>query len=233
MRKSVLLDPAAGRRPRVSRHRAARDGRPRGSPGEPAARDRGPASDRRRLRRPGHHVPPGGRPRQGAGTARSRAEPPSALGARAGLELRDRGAPPGARREPASRRGAQRAGSPARPPGRGSSEVTSAFREAIRLRPDFAEAHNNLGLVLVQSGDDAGGIAEFREAMRHGEGLRGRARQSRRGPRPHRRRGSRAGAREGRRPGSDLREGPVQPRGRLRGEPRLGGRRRRSSSSRR
>ena len=44
--------------------------------------------------------------------------------------------------------------------------MAAAFREAIRLRPDFAEAHNNLGLVLIQSGDDAGGIAALREAVR-------------------------------------------------------------------
>ncbi len=47
-----------------------------------------------------------------------------------------------------------------------SSEVARQFREAIRLRPDFAEAHNNLGLVLIQAGDDEGGIAALREAVR-------------------------------------------------------------------
>ena len=67
--------------------------------------------------------------------------------------------------------------------GASGGEVAAAFREAIRLRPDFAEAHNNLGLVLVQSGDDAGGIAAFREAVRLDTGLRGRARESRRGAR--------------------------------------------------
>jgi tetratricopeptide (TPR) repeat protein len=48
----------------------------------------------------------------------------------------------------------------------GSSEVAAAFREAIRLRPDYAEAHNNMGLVLIQSGDDPNGIAALREAVR-------------------------------------------------------------------
>jgi tetratricopeptide (TPR) repeat protein len=45
-------------------------------------------------------------------------------------------------------------------------DVAAQFREAIRLRPDYAAAHNNLGLVLLQSGDDAAGIAELREAVR-------------------------------------------------------------------
>ena len=47
-----------------------------------------------------------------------------------------------------------------------SDDVASALREAIRLRPDYAEAHNNLGLVLIQAGDDPNGIAALREAVR-------------------------------------------------------------------
>jgi tetratricopeptide (TPR) repeat protein len=50
--------------------------------------------------------------------------------------------------------------------GADSSQVAAEFREAIRLRPDFAEAYNQLGLVLIQSGDDDGGIAALREAVR-------------------------------------------------------------------
>ena len=46
------------------------------------------------------------------------------------------------------------------------SDVAAEFREAIRLRPDFAEAHNHLGLVLIQTGDDEAGIASLREAVR-------------------------------------------------------------------
>ena len=49
-----------------------------------------------------------------------------------------------------------------------SAAVAAEFREAIRLRPDFAEAHNNLGLVLIQAGDDQAGIAALREAVRLG-----------------------------------------------------------------
>jgi tetratricopeptide (TPR) repeat protein len=45
-------------------------------------------------------------------------------------------------------------------------DVVAAFRAAIRIRPDYAEAHNNLGLVLIQSGNDEEGIAALREAVR-------------------------------------------------------------------
>jgi tetratricopeptide (TPR) repeat protein len=44
--------------------------------------------------------------------------------------------------------------------------VAAEFREAIRLRPNFAEAENNLGLVLAQSDDDEAALAAFREAIR-------------------------------------------------------------------
>jgi tetratricopeptide (TPR) repeat protein len=47
-----------------------------------------------------------------------------------------------------------------------SRDVVAEFRDAIRLRPDFAEAHNHLGLVLIQTGEDEAGIASFREAVR-------------------------------------------------------------------
>src|SRR5207237_2637959 len=47
-----------------------------------------------------------------------------------------------------------------------STEVLAEFREAVRLRPDFAEAYNNIGLVLTQADDDEPAIAAFREALR-------------------------------------------------------------------
>jgi tetratricopeptide (TPR) repeat protein len=50
--------------------------------------------------------------------------------------------------------------------GAGSGEVAAEFREAIRLRPDFAEAYNDLGLVLTQSDDDEAAMTAFREAIR-------------------------------------------------------------------
>ena len=42
----------------------------------------------------------------------------------------------------------------------------AAFREAIRIKPDYVEAHNNLGVALRDKGDVAGGIAACKEAIR-------------------------------------------------------------------
>src|SRR5262249_2479543 len=42
----------------------------------------------------------------------------------------------------------------------------TCFREAIRLDPKLAHAHNNLGIVLTERGDLAGAEACFREAIR-------------------------------------------------------------------
>jgi tetratricopeptide (TPR) repeat protein len=50
--------------------------------------------------------------------------------------------------------------------GTDANAVAAQFREAVRLRPDFAEAHNNLGLVLIQGGDDEAGIAALRQAVK-------------------------------------------------------------------
>jgi tetratricopeptide (TPR) repeat protein len=48
------------------------------------------------------------------------------------------------------------------PPG----EVIAAFESAIRLRPDYAEAHNSLGLVYTQLNQDEKAAAAYREAIR-------------------------------------------------------------------
>ncbi len=40
------------------------------------------------------------------------------------------------------------------------------FREAVRLKPDFAENHYNLGNALQKDGNLAGAVAEYREALR-------------------------------------------------------------------
>ncbi|HEY8548581.1 MAG TPA: tetratricopeptide repeat protein [Vicinamibacterales bacterium] len=50
--------------------------------------------------------------------------------------------------------------------GADGAEVAAEFRKAIELQPDFAAAHNHLGLVLIQSGKDEEGIAALREAVR-------------------------------------------------------------------
>jgi len=50
--------------------------------------------------------------------------------------------------------------------GSDSQVVIEQFRKAIQLRPAFAEAHNHLGLALIQTGNDDEAIKEFREAIR-------------------------------------------------------------------
>lgn len=45
-------------------------------------------------------------------------------------------------------------------------EALGHFREAIRLKPDSAEAHNNFGNALVTLGREAEAIAEFEAALR-------------------------------------------------------------------
>jgi Flp pilus assembly protein TadD len=39
------------------------------------------------------------------------------------------------------------------------------YREALRLKPDYAEAHNNLGAALGDKHDLEGAIAEYRAAV--------------------------------------------------------------------
>ncbi len=169
LRESVTARSRGRRQLRVSRNRAARDGRSGRRAGEPAARDRASAADGGGLRRSGHHLSSHRRRRQGAGPARSRAEPPLAVGSDAGLGRRHRWTPAGAgcRTRPGPTRTTSLVCcSVARAPT--APTVAAEFREAIRLRPDFAEAHNNLGLVLIQAGDDQAGIAALREAVRLG-----------------------------------------------------------------
>jgi tetratricopeptide (TPR) repeat protein len=51
--------------------------------------------------------------------------------------------------------------------------VFTEYREAIRLKPDFADAHYSLGYALLQGkGDNDGAIAELREAIRLKPGVR-------------------------------------------------------------
>jgi len=47
-----------------------------------------------------------------------------------------------------------------------NAEAMTQFKEAIRLRPDFAAAHANLALVLHRDQDYDGAIAKYTEALR-------------------------------------------------------------------
>ena len=51
------------------------------------------------------------------------------------------------------------------------SEVISCYRNALRIRPDFVEAHTNLAIYLCDIGRTAEGIAEYQEALRLGPDL--------------------------------------------------------------
>jgi tetratricopeptide (TPR) repeat protein len=45
-------------------------------------------------------------------------------------------------------------------------EAVTHYREALRLRPDFAAAHNNLANALAQQGNHQDAVAHYREALR-------------------------------------------------------------------
>ena len=44
--------------------------------------------------------------------------------------------------------------------------ATAALREAVRLRPDYAEAHNNLGIALASQGLIGEAVGHWKEALR-------------------------------------------------------------------
>src|SRR5262249_25567104 len=44
-------------------------------------------------------------------------------------------------------------------------EAMAEFREALRLRPTYAEAHSNMGMALELSGNSAGAIAQYEAAL--------------------------------------------------------------------
>lgn len=45
-------------------------------------------------------------------------------------------------------------------------EARRQYGEALRLEPDYAKAHNNLGVTLIRLGDVAGALHHFAEAVR-------------------------------------------------------------------
>jgi protein O-mannosyl-transferase len=47
-----------------------------------------------------------------------------------------------------------------------TAEATAHFQEALRLKPAYPDAHNNLGIVLAMQGKDAEAESHFREALR-------------------------------------------------------------------
>ncbi len=53
------------------------------------------------------------------------------------------------------------------------TEAVTALRRAIQLKPEFAEAHYELGRALEQTGDAAGAIAEYKESTLRDPALAG------------------------------------------------------------
>jgi len=52
-----------------------------------------------------------------------------------------------------------------------NAEAIANFRQALRLRPDYAEAHGNLGLALTQAGRSAEAVPHLQESLRLKPGL--------------------------------------------------------------
>ncbi len=48
-------------------------------------------------------------------------------------------------------------------------DLIAEFRTAIRLKPDFAEAHYNLGIALRAEGKREEAVAEFRKARKNAQ----------------------------------------------------------------
>jgi tetratricopeptide (TPR) repeat protein len=46
------------------------------------------------------------------------------------------------------------------------TDAAAEYREAIRLKPDYGEAHNNLGIVLAHQGHSAEAVVEYKKGIR-------------------------------------------------------------------
>jgi len=49
-----------------------------------------------------------------------------------------------------------------------SAEARDQFEEALRIRPDYPEAHNNLGVIMAREGDIKDAIGHYRMVLRDG-----------------------------------------------------------------
>ena len=45
-------------------------------------------------------------------------------------------------------------------------EAIGHYEQALRIKPDYAEAHNNLGIALVQAGRMQEAIGHYEQALR-------------------------------------------------------------------
>jgi protein O-GlcNAc transferase len=50
------------------------------------------------------------------------------------------------------------------------SNAVSVLEQTVALKPDFAQAHNNLGTARARAGDAAGAIRAYRDALRNSPG---------------------------------------------------------------
>ncbi len=83
---------------------------------------------------------------------------------RAALEKKDHPSPPGAPSVAPEARVSFDRGNQLRDQGR-LDEAVASYRETLRLAPNFAEAHNNLGSALARQGEQEEAVREFSRAV--------------------------------------------------------------------